>query len=104
MADDELPAILTETVRDLDRLIRAAGVAAAAGDFKQLFQAAHGGRNLAMLVGAGELSSAFGSLTAAALERDGGRARAAAAHVSALWPATRNAIERVPGVHQAQSA
>jgi hypothetical protein len=96
MADDELPAILTETAHDLDALIGETAAALAAGDFKRLFQAAHSGRNLAMLVGARELGGAYAAVAKAALDGDRGVAAQAVEQARAAWPATRLAIESLP--------
>jgi len=96
LADDDLSEILTETARDLNRLIGVAGAAVAGADFNAAFQAAHSGSNLALIVGADELVAAFRTLASSALSRNRVRAKKAVAEVGAVWPATQLAIERLP--------
>lgn len=66
------------------------------GDLAAVVQAAHRGRNEALLVGARELDGVFATLEAAARRSELQVMRESIASLRTLWPATRSAIERLP--------
>lgn len=97
MAEDDLVGILDEVARDLGASVDAARAALDANDFGALFQAAHSGRNVALIVGARDLLGALAQLTRAALASEESAAQDAMERTVAVWPATRIAIEHLRG-------
>jgi hypothetical protein len=75
----------------LDRLEHAF----ATSDLGAVADAAHRARNETLLVGARQLTSAFGDLEQAARGGEHELARAAAEEVKAIWPPTQVAIDEI---------
>lgn len=81
----------TAITAQLDRLERALS----SSDLDTVADAAHGARNETLLVGAGQLTSAFADLEQAARAGEQEAARAAAEQVKAIWPAAQVAIDEI---------
>lgn len=90
----ELREIGLGSIRVLAEQFELVDRALADGNLSTVAEAAHRARNETQLVGALELSDALGSLEDAARAGDDPRAREAVVAARALWPATREAIER----------
>jgi HPt (histidine-containing phosphotransfer) domain-containing protein len=93
--EEELRQIIADVIDAVAAQLKRLDDAFAARDLVNAAQAAHRGRNEALLVGARELCEAFTSVEEAARAGDMSRARDAASAARELWPATRSAIDRV---------
>jgi hypothetical protein len=93
---EELKVVAAEVIRSVSAGIEAAHVAAASGDMRGLAQAAHAGRNEALMVGARALADDFGQAEIAANAGDARAAREAIARVESSWSTVRPAVEQLP--------
>jgi hypothetical protein len=85
--DTELPAIIATLLAELTLAADQLQAAIGAGDWACAEQAAHAGRNSALMLNAGPLLSALTDAERAARRGDPSAARAAHARVQLVWPA-----------------
>jgi hypothetical protein len=96
-SDAELRQITADVIEAVTAQLQGLHEALASRDLRTAADAAHRGRNEALLVGARELCEAFSSLEQAARGGDSSQAEKAAQAAGELWPATRKAIARIHG-------
>lgn len=89
---NELRGIAAGCVAAIARQLKLIDDALVGSDHSSAAEAAHSGRNEALVMGALELGEAFARLEQAARQGDGPGADAAAREADAAWPATRQAI------------
>jgi HPt (histidine-containing phosphotransfer) domain-containing protein len=89
----ELPAIIATLVSELNRAADQLQTAIASGDWDAAEQAAHAGRNSALMLNARPLLGAFSQAEQAARRADPSAARAAHARVERVWPALRAQLQ-----------
>jgi hypothetical protein len=95
-SDDELREIVDGVVASVADVRREIDAGMTVGDLAAVAQAAHRGRNEALLVGARELDAAFAAIEAAARHGRSADVHAGVATVADLWPPTSSAIGRIP--------
>jgi HPt (histidine-containing phosphotransfer) domain-containing protein len=92
---DELSEIAEGVIQGTVEMIDAIDTALGRDDLPAVVQAAHRGRNEALLVGARELEGAFSAVEAAARRGQLEALTEAIESIGAVWPETRSAIERI---------
>jgi hypothetical protein len=93
--DSEVRQIMSDVIDAVTAQLERLSAAVPSGDLKGAAEAAHRGRNEALLIGARELCDALTSLERAARAGDHAAMRGAADLAHELWPATEAAIKRV---------
>ena len=91
--DADLPAIITMLLAELTRALEQLRAAISAGDWPSAEQAAHAGRNSALMLDAGTLLGVLGEAERAARRADLPTARAAQDRLALVWPALRARLE-----------
>jgi HPt (histidine-containing phosphotransfer) domain-containing protein len=94
-SEAELRQIMDDVIDAIDAQLARLRRSLPAGDLTDLADAAHRGRNEALLVGATDFCDALTSLEQAARAGDLASSGAAARRAEELWPDTRAAIEAV---------
>lgn len=93
-SENELREIGRRATSTIAAQLEAVDQALARQDLAAAGEAAHRARNEALLMGARELAEALGSIEEAVRSERSSQAREAAGQARALWPPTREAIER----------
>jgi HPt (histidine-containing phosphotransfer) domain-containing protein len=91
----ELREIVTEVVTSIAQLIEQSSAAILGDDFTGAAEAAHRGRNEALVIGARDLGKVFEALESAAHDEDRDRVLEGVRQLRAQWPAACAAIERL---------
>ena len=94
--ESELIELTEGVLHSTSEIVEAVTAGVEREDLPAVAQAAHRGRNEALLVGAGELDAGFAKLEAGARSGQLDAVRDAAESIRMLWPQTRAAIERIP--------
>jgi hypothetical protein len=100
LLDSKLPAIVTTLIAELAQATDQVQAAIRSGNWAGAAQAAHAGRNSALMLDAGPLLEALGRVELAARDADEAAAAAAGAHLEQVWGALRarlQAAAREPG-------
>jgi hypothetical protein len=89
---DRCSELVAGMIEDTGKLVAELPAAVARDDFSAVVEAAHRGRNDALVVGAREFGDVFAVLQGAARKAQLGAVQEAVERLQAMWPATRAAI------------